>query len=54
MRAGLKAPESIHITLQRNPKGGFNPVQIDAETGTTMLHFRPALKPTAVEGLNRD
>jgi hypothetical protein len=45
--------EPIHIKLKRNPEGGFNPVQIDAETGTTILHFRPALKPTVVEGFQR-
>jgi hypothetical protein len=45
--------EPIHIRLQRNAEGGFNPVQIDAETGTTILHFRPALKPTVLDGLNR-
>jgi hypothetical protein len=44
--------EPIHVKLKRNPGGGFNPVQIDAETGTTILHFRPALKPTVVEGLD--
>jgi hypothetical protein len=44
--------EPIHIRLKRNPEGGFNPVQIDGETGTTLLHFRPALKPTVVEGLS--
>jgi hypothetical protein len=43
--------EPIHIKLKRNPGGGFNPVQIDGETGTTLLHFRPALKPTVVDGL---
>jgi hypothetical protein len=43
--------EPIHIRLKRNPEGGFNPVQIDGETGTTILHFRPALKPTVLEGL---
>jgi hypothetical protein len=43
--------EPIHITLKRNAGGGFNPVQIDGETGTTILHFRPALKPTVVDGL---
>jgi hypothetical protein len=45
--------EPIHVKLQRNPEGGFNPVQIDAETGTTILHFRPALKPTVIEGLSK-
>ena len=45
--------EPIHIRLKRNPGGGFNPVQIDAEQGTTILHFRPALKPTVMDGLAR-
>jgi len=45
--------EPIHIKLRRNPEGGFNPVQIDSETGTTLLHFRPALRPTVLEGLAR-
>jgi hypothetical protein len=45
--------EPIHIKLKRNPEGGFNPVQIDSETGTTILHFRPALKPTVIDGLSR-
>ena len=42
--------EPIHITLKRNPGGGFNPVQIDGESATTILHFRPALKPTVTDG----
>jgi hypothetical protein len=45
--------EPIHIRLKRNPEGGFNPVQIDGETGSTILHFRPALKPTVVDGFAR-
>jgi len=45
--------EPIHIKLKRNAEGGFNPIQIDGETGTTILHFRPALKPTVVDGLAR-
>jgi hypothetical protein len=44
--------EPIHIKLKRNAEGGFNPVQIDAETGTTILHFRSALKPSVLVGLN--
>ena len=42
--------EPIHIRLKRNAEGAFNPVQIDGETGTTLLHFRPALKPTVTSG----
>jgi len=45
--------EPIHVRLKRNAEGGFNPLEIHAETGTTVLHFRPALKPTVVEGLSR-
>ncbi len=45
--------EPIHVKLKRNAEGGFNPVQIDGETGTTILHFRPALKPTVLDGLDR-
>jgi hypothetical protein len=44
--------EPIHIRLEQNPEGGINPVQIDGETGTTLLHFRPALKPTVLDGLS--
>jgi hypothetical protein len=44
--------EPIHVILKRNPEGGFNPVQIDAESGSTILHFRPALRPTVVDGLD--
>ena len=43
----------IHIKLKRNAEGSFNPVQIEAETGTTILHFRPALRPSVVDGLSR-
>jgi hypothetical protein len=45
--------EPIHIMLKRNAEGGYNPVQIDGETGTTILHFRPALKPTVMDGFER-
>jgi hypothetical protein len=45
--------EPIYIRLKRNAEGGFNPVQIEAETGTTILHFSPALKPTVIDGLTR-
>jgi hypothetical protein len=45
--------EPIHIKLKRNAEGGFDPVQIDAEAGTTILHFRPALKPTVIDGLTQ-
>lgn len=43
--------EPIHIRLKRNAEGGFNPVQIDGEAGSAILYFRPALKPTVVDGL---
>lgn len=45
--------EPIYIRLKTNAGGGFNPVQIEAETGTTILHFKPALKPTVIDGLTR-
>jgi hypothetical protein len=45
--------EPIHINLKRNSEGGFNPLQIDADWGTTILHFRPALKPTVIDELTR-
>lgn len=43
--------EPLHVRLVRNPTGGFNPVEIDAEEGSAILHFKPALKPTVLEGL---
>lgn len=47
------AIEPLHIRLVRNPSGGFNPVEIDAEEGSVILHFKPALKPTILDGLAR-
>jgi len=47
------AVEPLHIRLVRNANGGFNPVEIDAEAGSTILTFRPALKPTILEELGR-
>ncbi|HMJ91221.1 MAG TPA: DUF5335 family protein [Candidatus Acidoferrum sp.] len=47
------AIEPIHIRLVKNPSGGFNPVEIDAEGGSVLLHFKPALTPAVLEGLNR-
>jgi hypothetical protein len=41
----------IHVRLTRNPSGGFNPIEIDAEDGSAVLHFKPALKPTLLDGL---
>jgi hypothetical protein len=43
----------LHIRLVQNPTGGFNPVEIDAEEGSVVLHFKPALKPTVRDGLAR-
>lgn len=43
--------EPLHVRLVRNPSGGFNPIEIDAEAGSTVLTFKPALKPTILEGL---
>ena len=45
--------EPLHVRLVRNPTGGFNPVEIDAEEGSAVLHFRPALKATILDGLAR-
>src|SRR6266540_1578094 len=45
--------EPLHVRLIRNAGGGFNPVEIDAEAGSTILHFKPALKPVNLEGLAR-
>lgn len=45
--------EPLHVRLVRNPTGGFNPVEIDAEEGAAVLHFKPALKPTILDGLAR-
>ena len=41
----------IRILLVRNASGGFNPVEIDAEAGSTILTFKPALNPTVLDGL---
>jgi hypothetical protein len=43
----------LHVRLVRNPNGGFNPVEIDAEEGSVILHFKPALNPTVLDGLAR-
>lgn len=43
----------LHIRLVRNPTGGFNPVEIDAEEGSVILHFKPALNPAVLDGLAR-
>jgi hypothetical protein len=45
--------EPLHVRLVRNPSGGFNPVEIDAEEGSAVLHFKPALNPTILDGLAR-
>jgi hypothetical protein len=47
------AVSPLHIRLVRNPSGGFNPVEIDAEEGSVVLHFKPALNPTVLDGLAR-
>jgi hypothetical protein len=47
------ALEPLHILLVKNPTGGFNPVEIDAEEGSVILQFKPALKPAIVDGLTR-
>ncbi len=45
--------EPIHIILKSNGAGGFNPVQIDGETGTTLLTLRPAIKDAVLEGFEK-
>ena len=37
--------------LRPGENGSFNPMQIEAETGTTVLTFRPALRPDILQGL---
>ena len=43
--------QPIHIRLRPGENGSFNPMQIEAESGTTVLTFRPALRPDIVQGL---
>jgi hypothetical protein len=48
-----QAVDPLHIRLVQNAGGGFNPVEIDAEEGSVVLQFKPALKPAILEGLGR-
>jgi len=43
--------EPIHIILRPADGGSFNPLEIDAESGTTLLTFRPAIRPDFVDDL---
>lgn len=43
--------EPIHIRLKSAENGSFNPMQIDAESGTTLVTFRPALRADFLQGL---
>ena len=44
--------EPIHIVLKHSEDGSFNPVRIEAESGTTILTFQPALRGDVLEGLH--
>lgn len=44
--------EPIHIVLKNSGEESFNPVRIDAESGTTILTFHPALRGEVLEGLH--
>jgi hypothetical protein len=43
--------QPIHITLKPAENGSYNPMQIEAESGITLLTFHPALRPDFVQGL---
>ena len=43
--------QPIHIRLRPGENGSFNPMQIEAESGTTVLTFHPALRPDILQGL---
>lgn len=43
--------QPIHMTLRPAENGSFNPLQIDAESGITLLTFRPALRGDVLQGL---
>jgi hypothetical protein len=43
--------QPIHITLKPAENGSFNPMQIEAESGVTLLTFHPALRPDFLRGL---
>ena len=43
--------QPIHILLREAENGSFNPLEIDAESGVTLLTFHPALRPDILQGL---
>ena len=43
--------QPIHIILKPAENGSFNPMQIEAESGITLLTFHPALRPDFLQGL---
>ena len=45
--------DPIHILLRKTKAGDdFNPIQIEGETGTTFVTFKPAIHAQMLEGLN--
>jgi hypothetical protein len=43
--------QPIHIKLKPAENGSYNPMQIEAESGITLLTFHPALRPDFLQGL---
>jgi hypothetical protein len=43
--------QPIHIMLKPAENGSYNPMQIEAENGITVLTFHPALRPDFLQGL---
>ena len=43
--------EPIHLILRPADEESFNPLEIAAESGTTLVSFRPALRANLVEGM---
>ena len=43
--------EPIHIILRPSEGGSFNPLEIDAESGTTLLTFHPAIRADFINDL---
>jgi hypothetical protein len=43
--------EPIHIVLRSTENGSFNPLEIDAESGVTLVTFHPALRPDILQGI---
>src|SRR5205085_1919617 len=42
--------DPIHILLRPSTNGSYNPMEINAESGTTLLTFQPALRPDIADG----